>query len=55
MHLLGVRAVGEQAAELVHIGLVAMLAGAGADLFNRVCFNYPTLGELYNSLLMKRC
>jgi NAD(P) transhydrogenase len=49
MRLLGVHVVGEQATEVVHIGLVAMLAGAGASVFNRVCFNYPTLGELYKS------
>jgi len=24
-----------------------MLAGVSASVFNRVCFNYPTLGELY--------
>ena len=24
-----------------------MMAEAGADLFNRTCFNYPTLGDLY--------
>jgi NAD(P) transhydrogenase len=47
MRLLGVHVVGEHATELIHIGLVAMLAGVGANLFNRVCFNYPTLGELY--------
>jgi len=47
MRLLGVHVVGEQATELVHIGLMAMLAGVGASVFNRVCFNYPTLGELY--------
>lgn len=47
MRLLGVHIVGEQATELLHIGLVAMLAGAGADLFDRACFNYPTLGDLY--------
>ena len=41
------RAKSVQATELVHIGLVAMLAGVGASLFNRVCFNYPTMGELY--------
>jgi NAD(P) transhydrogenase len=45
--LLGVHVIGEQATELVHLGLTAMLAGAGADLFNRACFNYPTLGDLY--------
>jgi NAD(P) transhydrogenase len=38
--------MGEQATELVHIGMVAMLAGAGAELFNCACFNYPTLGDL---------
>ena len=47
MRLLGVHVVGEQATELVHIGLVAMMSGSGADLFNRTCFNYPTLGDLY--------
>ncbi|MBI5769433.1 MAG: Si-specific NAD(P)(+) transhydrogenase [Verrucomicrobia bacterium] len=47
MRLLGVHAIGEQASELVHIGLVALHAGAGADLFIETCFNYPTLGELY--------
>lgn len=47
MKLLGVHAIGEQASELVHIGLVALHAGAGAELFIETCFNYPTLGELY--------
>ncbi len=47
MRLLGVHVVGEQATELVHVGLVAMLAGVSASVFNRVCFNYPTLGDLY--------
>lgn len=47
MRLLGVHVIGEQATEVVHSGLVAMLMEAGADLFNRACFNYPTLGDLY--------
>ncbi len=47
MKLLGVHAVGEQATELVHIGLIALHCGGDAQLFSRVCFNYPTLGELY--------
>lgn len=47
MRLLGVHVVGEQATELVHIGLMALLSEGGADLFNRACFNYPTLGDLY--------
>jgi NAD(P) transhydrogenase len=47
LRLLGVHVIGEQATEVVHIGLIALLAEAGADLFNRACFNYPTLGDLY--------
>jgi len=47
MRLLGVHVIGEQATELVHVGLIALLAEADADLFNRACFNYPTLGDLY--------
>ncbi|MBL7940098.1 MAG: Si-specific NAD(P)(+) transhydrogenase [Flavobacteriales bacterium] len=47
MRLLGVHVMGEHATELVHIGLTAMLSNATAELFNRACFNYPTLGDLY--------
>jgi NAD(P) transhydrogenase len=47
MRLLGVHVVGEQATELVHLGLLAMMSNSGAELFNRTCFNYPTLGDLY--------
>ena len=47
MKLLGVHCIAEGATELVHIGLTAMLAGAGADLFIEACFNYPTLSEAY--------
>ena len=47
LRLLGVHVMGEQATEVVHIGLVAMLMNATAELFNRACFNYPTLGDLY--------
>jgi NAD(P) transhydrogenase len=47
MRLLGVHVVGEQATELVHICLLAMMSNSGAELFNRTCFNYPTLGDLY--------
>ena len=36
----------EYATELVYLGLIAMMAEAGADLFNRTCFKYPTLGDL---------
>ncbi len=45
--LLGVHVIGEGATEMVHIGLAAMLQGATAELFIRMCFNYPTLSETY--------
>lgn len=47
LKLLGVHVIGEQASELVHIGLVAMMTGGDANLFLSTCFNYPTLGDLY--------
>lgn len=47
LKLLGVHVIGEQASELVHIGLVAMMTGGDANLFLATCFNYPTLGDLY--------
>ncbi|MBO0699591.1 MAG: Si-specific NAD(P)(+) transhydrogenase [Zavarzinella sp.] len=46
--LLGAHAMGEQATELIHLGLMAIQTGTGADLFRRICFNYPTLADLYN-------
>jgi NAD(P) transhydrogenase len=45
--LLGVHVIGEQATELVHIGLTALLNKAKAELFIHTCYNYPTLSELY--------
>ena len=47
MKLLGVHVIGELASEVVHIGVVAMLSDSTAELFNRTCFNFPTLGDLY--------
>jgi NAD(P) transhydrogenase len=47
MTLLGVHVLGEQATELVHIGLMGMLTNSTAELFSRACFNFPTLGDLY--------
>jgi NAD(P) transhydrogenase len=47
MRLLGAHVFGEQASELIHVAVMAMLADATADLFIRMCFNYPTLSELY--------
>ncbi|WP_435017368.1 Si-specific NAD(P)(+) transhydrogenase [Tundrisphaera sp. TA3] len=47
MKLLGVHVIGEQATELVHVGLTALMLNATADLFINSCYNYPTLSDLY--------
>ena len=47
MKLIGTHVIGEMASEIVHIGLVVMMAGKGAELFAETCFNYPTLSETY--------
>lgn len=49
MQLLGVHVIGEQASELVHLGLLALLTKSGAELFINSCFNYPSLGDLYKT------
>jgi NAD(P) transhydrogenase len=49
MKLLGVHAIGEQATDLVHVGLIALMAGLSVDVFDEACFNIPTLGSLYKS------
>jgi NAD(P) transhydrogenase len=46
---MGAHAIGEQASELVHIGMMAMLTNSSAELFADACFNVPTLGELYKT------
>ena len=45
--LLGCTIVGEQATELIHLALSTMSHGAGIDAFIGMCFNYPSLSELY--------
>ena len=47
--LLGVHIMGELATEVVHIGLMAMMCNASANLFVEACFNVPTLGVLYKT------
>ncbi len=47
--LLGVHIMGELATEIVHIGLMAMMCNAAANLFVDACFNLPTLGLLYKT------
>ncbi len=49
MKLLGVHALGEQASDLVHVGLIALMAGLSVEVFDEACFNIPTLGALYKS------
>jgi NAD(P) transhydrogenase len=47
--LVGVHIIGEQATELVHVGLIAMLGHGTAHLLAEACFNLPTLGHLYKT------
>jgi NAD(P) transhydrogenase len=47
--LLGVHIIGEQAAELVHVGMLAMLAGADIHELVHAVYNYPTLSDLYKA------
>jgi NAD(P) transhydrogenase len=49
MQLVGVHVMGEQATELIHIGLTAMQNGASVLGFSETCYNVPTLGELYKT------
>jgi len=49
MKLLGVHVLGELATEIVHVGLMTMVCGGGAEELNHACFNVPTLAELYKS------
>jgi NAD(P) transhydrogenase len=45
--LLGVHIIGENATELIHIGMMAMDNGLTIDEFIEQVFNYPTLSETY--------
>jgi NAD(P) transhydrogenase len=45
--LLGVHAIGERAAEIIHIGQIAMACQKPIDYFVNTVFNYPTLAEAY--------
>ena len=49
LKLIGVHIMGELATEVVHIGLMAMMCNASANLFIDACFNLPTLGILYKA------
>ena len=45
--LLGVHAIGENAAEIIHIGQAILSLGATIEYFRDTVFNYPTLAEAY--------
>ena len=45
--VLGVHAIGESAAEIVHIGQAVMHLGGTVDALIQMVFNYPTLAESY--------
>ena len=47
LKLLGIHVIGDHATDLLHVGMMVMLAGGGAETIKRACFNYPTLGDLY--------
>ena len=47
MTLVGIHVIGEIASELVHTGLTALMLNATHEVFINMCFNYPTLGEMY--------
>ena len=45
--VLGVHAMGESAAEIVHIGQAVLSFGGTMDYFRDTVFNYPTFAEAY--------
>ena len=47
MRLIGAHMIGEQAIELIDIGLLSMQMNATSQAFIDACFNFPSLAELY--------
>lgn len=47
MRLIGVHIIGDMACELIHVGLIALQAEVTSEFLIRVCFNYPSLSNLY--------
>jgi hypothetical protein len=45
--VLGVHAIGERAAEIIHIGQAVMTCEGTIEYFVNTVFNYPTLAEAY--------
>ena len=47
LKLLGVHAIGERAAEIVHIGQAVLAFGGTLEYFRDAVFNYPTMAEAF--------
>jgi NAD(P) transhydrogenase len=47
LKVLGIHAIGENAAEIIHIGQAVLAYGGKIDYFRDTVFNYPTLAEAY--------
>ncbi|MGH7496122.1 MAG: Si-specific NAD(P)(+) transhydrogenase [bacterium] len=47
LKILGVHALGDRAAEIIHIGQAVMAFGGTLEYFRDTVFNYPTLAEAY--------
>jgi NAD(P) transhydrogenase len=45
--LLGVHLIGVNAAELIHVGLIALQTECTIDMFVNTVFNYPSLSDVY--------
>jgi NAD(P) transhydrogenase len=49
MRLVGAHLLGEQAVEIIHVGLMAMQSAGTAETLAETCFIAPSLGGLYQS------
>lgn len=49
LKILGVHIIGDNAADLIHIGQAVMAFGGDVNYFIRTVFNYPTLAEAYKT------
>ena len=47
--VLGIHCIGENATEIVHVGMLAMQMNLTIDYFTETVFNYPTFAEAYRS------
>jgi NAD(P) transhydrogenase len=45
--ILGIHIIGENASDLIHVGMMVMLLDGTIDSFVHSVFNYPTLGDMY--------